>query len=73
MFLDDGGVYKGRLNQRERVREIEDTRDTKVELPVDFREVETVEVNSSIEKTRKSYSFIFVFFFRKKIFTAMLV
>ncbi|CAF0827994.1 unnamed protein product [Rotaria sordida] len=40
---DDGGIYKGRLNHREHVREIDETRDTKVDLPVDRREVETVE------------------------------
>ncbi|CAF0892673.1 unnamed protein product [Adineta steineri] len=39
---DDGGIYKGRLNHRERIREIDDTRDTKVDLPVDHRQVETV-------------------------------
>ena len=44
ILVDDGGIYKGRLNHRERVREIDDTRDTKVDLPVDYREVETVEV-----------------------------
>jgi hypothetical protein len=40
---DDGGIYKGRLNNREHAREIDDTRDTKVDLPVDYREVETVD------------------------------
>ncbi|CAF3405616.1 unnamed protein product [Rotaria socialis] len=40
---DDGGIYKGRLNHREHVREIDETHDTKVDLPVDYREVETVE------------------------------
>ena len=49
MLIDDGGIYKGRLNNRERAREVDETRDTKVELPVDFREVETVEVSSSCE------------------------
>jgi hypothetical protein len=44
-YLDDGGIYKGRLNHRERAREIDETRDTKVDLPVDYREVETVEVS----------------------------
>lgn len=44
-LLDDGGIYKGRFQHRERVREIEDTRDTKVDLPVDYRELETVEVS----------------------------
>lgn len=33
------------MNNRERVREIEDTRDTKVDLPVDYRNAETVDVN----------------------------
>jgi hypothetical protein len=42
--LDDGGIYKGRLNHRERAREIDETQDTKVDLPVDYREIETVEV-----------------------------
>lgn len=46
MLLDDGGIYKGRLNHREHVREVDETRDTKVELPVNYREVETVEVSS---------------------------
>ncbi|CAF1318998.1 unnamed protein product [Adineta steineri] len=40
---DDGGIYKGRLNHRDRAREIDETRDTKVDLPVDHREVETIE------------------------------
>lgn len=44
--LDDGGVYKGRSNNRERAREIADTRDTKIDLPVHYREVETVDVNN---------------------------
>lgn len=45
--LDDGGVYKGRSNHRERAREVDDTRDTKVEIPIDYREIETVEVNNN--------------------------
>lgn len=49
-ITDEGGIYKGRLNYRERVREIEDTRDTKVEIPVNFRELETVEVKQSFAK-----------------------
>ncbi|CAF4450180.1 unnamed protein product, partial [Didymodactylos carnosus] len=42
---DDGGLYKskGVVNHRERIREIEDTKDTKVDLPVDMKEVETVD------------------------------
>ncbi len=44
-ILDDGGIYKGRSNYRERVREVDETRDTKVDLPVDYREVETVDVS----------------------------
>ncbi|UJR16130.1 hypothetical protein I4U23_003041 [Adineta vaga] len=40
---DDGGIYKNRLNHRERIREIDETRDTKVDLPVEHRQVETVE------------------------------
>ncbi len=44
--VDDGGIYKSRVNHRERAREIEETRDTKVELPVGYREVETVEASS---------------------------
>ena len=46
--LDDGGIYKGRVNHRERAREVEDTRETKVEVPVDLRDVETVEVTTLI-------------------------
>ena len=42
-FSDAGGIYKGRLHHRERAREIEDTHDTKVDLPVDHRKVETIE------------------------------
>ena len=42
-FLDDGGIYKGRLNHRDRAREIDETRDTKVDLPIDYRDAETVE------------------------------
>lgn len=55
--LDDGGIYKGRLNHRERVREIDETRDTKVDLPVDYREVETVEDETLYGKNGVSYSF----------------
>ncbi|CAF1017943.1 unnamed protein product [Adineta ricciae] len=40
---DDGGIYKGRLNHHERVREIDETHDTKVDLPVEHRQIETVE------------------------------
>jgi hypothetical protein len=43
LILDEGGIYKGRLNRRERIHEVNETRDTKVDLPVDYREVETVE------------------------------
>ena len=64
-LLDDGGIYKGRLNYRERVREIDETRDTKVDLPVDFRDVETVEVNSHSFFPRHSH-----LVFRRRIFTA---
>ena len=46
--LDDGGVYKGRSNHREHAREIDDTRDTKVDLPADYREPETVDVSDRI-------------------------
>ena len=42
-FEDDGGIYKGRLNHHERVREIDETHDTKVDLPVEHRQIETVE------------------------------
>ncbi|CAF4180476.1 unnamed protein product, partial [Rotaria magnacalcarata] len=31
---DDGGIYKGRLSHRERVREVDETRDTKIDFPV---------------------------------------
>ncbi|CAF4014795.1 unnamed protein product [Rotaria sp. Silwood2] len=51
---DDGGIYKGRLNHREHVREIDETRDTKVDLPVDYREVETVEEESLYGNTGKT-------------------
>ncbi|CAF0892467.1 unnamed protein product [Adineta ricciae] len=51
---DDGGIYKGRLNHRERVREIDDTRDTKVDLPVDYREIETVEDENYYGNTEKN-------------------
>ena len=40
---DDGGIYKGRTNYRERAHEINETRDTKIDLPVDYHEAETVE------------------------------
>jgi len=40
---DDGGIYKGRVNHRDRAREVDETRDTKVDLPVDYRDVETVD------------------------------
>ncbi|CAF0808970.1 unnamed protein product [Didymodactylos carnosus] len=41
---DDGGVFKSKgVNYRDRVREVEDTKDTKVDLPVGFREIETVD------------------------------
>ncbi len=43
MFVDDGGIYKGRTNHRERVREVNETRDTKVDLPIDYREVQTID------------------------------
>ncbi|CAF5187031.1 unnamed protein product, partial [Rotaria sp. Silwood1] len=39
----DGGIYKGRLTHRERAREVDETRNTKVDIPVDHREAETVE------------------------------
>ncbi|CAF3450800.1 unnamed protein product [Rotaria sp. Silwood1] len=51
---DDGGIYKGRLNHREHVREIDETRDTKVDLPVDYREVETVEEENLYGNTGKT-------------------
>ncbi|UJR30426.1 hypothetical protein I4U23_017960 [Adineta vaga] len=50
---DDGGIYKGRSNHRERVRQIDDTRDTKIDLPVDYREIETVEDESLHGNTEK--------------------
>lgn len=40
---DDGGIYKGRMNQRERPREIDDTRDTKIDLPIGYQDVQTVD------------------------------
>lgn len=40
---DEGGIYKGRTNHRDRVREIDDNRDTKVEVPVEHRRIETIE------------------------------
>ncbi len=48
LILDDGGIYKGRSSQRQRAREIDETGDTKVDLPVDYREVETVEVSYQV-------------------------
>ena len=50
--LDDGGIYKGRVNHRDRAREVDDTRETKVEIPVDFRDVETVDVKAFIQLLR---------------------
>ncbi len=43
LFLDDGGIYKGRMNHRERVREVDETHDTKTDLPVDYRQVQTID------------------------------
>ena len=40
---DDGGIYKRRVNHRDYAEEIDDNRETKVDLPVDYREVETVD------------------------------
>lgn len=40
---DDGGIYKRRTNHRDYAEEIDDNRETKVELPIDYREVETVD------------------------------
>ena len=40
---DDGGIYKGRMNHRERPREIDETHDTKVDLPVDYRDAQPVD------------------------------
>jgi len=40
---DDGGIYKNRNNHRDRAHEIEETRDTKIDLPIDYRQVETVD------------------------------
>ena len=40
---DDGGIYKSRINHREHAREIDETRDTKTDIPVDYREVQTVD------------------------------
>ncbi|CAF4566672.1 unnamed protein product, partial [Rotaria magnacalcarata] len=51
---DDGGIYKGRLSHRERVREVDETRDTKIDFPVDYREAETVEEESLYENARKN-------------------
>ena len=68
MNLDDGGIYKGRSNQRERAREVEETRHTKVDLPVDYREVETVEVNYRINFFRLIIS---VRYSRTNMFMAM--
>lgn len=42
-YSDDGGIYKNRTNHRDRAREIDDTHDTKIDLPVGYREVETVD------------------------------
>lgn len=52
------------MNHRERAREIDETRDTKVELPVDYREVETVEVSFLDFLIIRMNSF---YHFRKKI------
>ncbi|CAF3564224.1 unnamed protein product [Rotaria socialis] len=51
---DDGGIYKGRLNHRERVHEVDETRDTKIDFPVDYREAETVEEESLYGNARKN-------------------
>ncbi|CAF0756043.1 unnamed protein product [Rotaria sordida] len=51
---DDGGIYKGRLTNRERAREVDETRDTKVDLPVDYRQAETVEEESLYGNVRKN-------------------
>lgn len=31
------------MNHRERIREIDDTHDTKVDMPIDYREAETID------------------------------
>ncbi|CAF4498513.1 unnamed protein product [Rotaria sp. Silwood1] len=51
---DDGGIYKGRLTHRERVREVDETRDTKVDIPVDHREAETVQEETLYGNNRKN-------------------
>ncbi len=40
---DDGGIYKGRMNHRERALEVNETRDTKIDLPIDYRQIQTVD------------------------------
>jgi len=61
LILDEGGIYKGRLNRRERVHEVNETRDTKVDLPVDYREVETVEEEETLNgNTAVCNLFLFV-------------
>ena len=40
---DDGGIYKRRTNHRDYAEEIDDNRETKVDLPIDYRQVETVD------------------------------
>jgi hypothetical protein len=55
---DDGGIYKGRTNHRERVREVNETRDTKVDLPIDYREVQTIDEENlygNAEKPSRRY------------------
>jgi hypothetical protein len=56
--LDDGGIYKSRANHLERPAEIHENEHTKVDLPIGYRSINTVDEENLHNNSEVSLSSI---------------